>query len=585
MTIGAPRACSRSLRVRRERSFSRPTPSASVVPPDPNNSRIDRSTAASPVEDLARFEELHALGSELRLSDLERCDAASREALELALRIGADGTLARAWVLRALYQRDRSEGDQGMEALAHAAACYKRLGDTDGCIRMAVLQARIHDRLSDFRSALDALLPWADAVDTMSSSTRAQYHCRLGITYMQLGDMANAHACALKSLALAELSDSDQDRVNAYGLAMGLYANLGMLARAKELAVRSLELHDEATGGLTILGNLASVTAQLGEHREALGYLDQLVARARAEKRLFLEATMLGNRAAVKLLMGRHRAALRDAAAALAMGVKLGDRSREAAALRTMGAAYGELGDTEKGIDHAERAFAIVAELNLPIPVSQMHHTLARLYHLAGRHDRAFEHLETHRRMREEQHASSTLGALSDLLQRLEMEKLEREGETLRLEAEHMQREMERRNAELTALALHLVEKREFLESVDQRVRAVAATSGEDIRERLGDLAREIRNNLAAEGEWAAFEERFSTVHGAFLAALSARHPELSATELKVCALMRINLDTKEIARMLSSSVRTIQNHRYSIRKKLGLSDRENMASALGVMR
>lgn len=556
----------------------------STAPPDPIHSQIDRPTPPS-TDDRVRLDELLALGSELRMTDLERCGAVSSEALELALRIGADALMARAWSLRALYQRDRSEGDQGMEALVQAFACYERLGDADGCIRMAVLQARIFDRLSNFHAALDALLPWADAVDAMSAGTRGQYHSRLGITYMQLGDMPNAHANALKSLALAELSDSDQDRVNAYGLAMGFYANLGMLTRAKELAVRSLQWHDEATGGLTILGNLASVTAQLGEHREALGYLDQLVARARAEKRLFLEATMLGNRAAVKMLMGRHRAALRDATAALAMGVKLGDRSREAAALRTMGAAHGELGDVEKGIEHAERAFAIVAELNLPIPVSQMHHTLARLYHLAGRHDRAYEHLEAHRRMQEELHASSKLEALSDLLQRLEMEKLEREGDALRLEAERMQEEMERRNAELTALALHLVEKREFLESVDQRVRAVAATSGEDIRERLGDLAREIRNNLAAEGEWAAFEERFSNVHGAFLATLSARHPELSATELKVCALMRINLDTKEIARMLSSSVRTIQNHRYSIRKKLGLSDRENMASALSGMR
>ncbi|MBL7989789.1 MAG: tetratricopeptide repeat protein [Chlorobi bacterium] len=61
-------------------------------------------------------------------------------------------------------------------------------------------------------------------------------------------------------------------------------------------------------------------------------------------------------------------------------------------------------------------------------------------------------------------------------------------------------------------------------------------------------------------------------------------HPTLSTTEVKVCLLLRQNLSTKEIANLLNCSERTVENHRYRIRRKLGLGADVNLTTVLAAV-
>ena len=51
----------------------------------------------------------------------------------------------------------------------------------------------------------------------------------------------------------------------------------------------------------------------------------------------------------------------------------------------------------------------------------------------------------------------------------------------------------------------------------------------------------------------------------------------MASTELKICALLKANLATKDIANLLYLSERTVENHRYRIRKKMGLGVDANL--------
>lgn len=77
------------------------------------------------------------------------------------------------------------------------------------------------------------------------------------------------------------------------------------------------------------------------------------------------------------------------------------------------------------------------------------------------------------------------------------------------------------------------------------------------------------------------FETRFTGVYEAFFEKLNKISPEISPTELKICALMRLNLSTKEIAMLTTRTVGTIDNTRSSIRKKLNLDDKVNLQQFL----
>ena len=72
--------------------------------------------------------------------------------------------------------------------------------------------------------------------------------------------------------------------------------------------------------------------------------------------------------------------------------------------------------------------------------------------------------------------------------------------------------------------------------------------------------------------EWENFTKHFDRVHSDFVVKLKEKHPAISGNELKLCAYLRMNLSTKEIAQLMNISVRGVEISRYRLRKKLNLS-------------
>ena len=85
----------------------------------------------------------------------------------------------------------------------------------------------------------------------------------------------------------------------------------------------------------------------------------------------------------------------------------------------------------------------------------------------------------------------------------------------------------------------------------------------------LGTVDRRGEN----EQEWTAFEEKLQSVHHGVLVELARLCPDLKPAELKVCALLRTQLSTKEIAALLSVTERAVEKHINSIFSKLSLTE------------
>lgn len=67
------------------------------------------------------------------------------------------------------------------------------------------------------------------------------------------------------------------------------------------------------------------------------------------------------------------------------------------------------------------------------------------------------------------------------------------------------------------------------------------------------------------------FDVAFSRVRPGFTDELLALHPKLTAYELRLCSLLSIGLDTKEIARILSINPDSVKKSRQRLRAKLGI--------------
>ena len=98
-------------------------------------------------------------------------------------------------------------------------------------------------------------------------------------------------------------------------------------------------------------------------------------------------------------------------------------------------------------------------------------------------------------------------------------------------------------------------------------------------KENLSKVVKIIDKNLNNTDDWKMFQEAFNNADKKFLDKIKAKHPELTPNELRLCAYLRLNLSSKEIAPLLNISPRSVEVKRYRLRKKMNLEHDENLTN------
>ena len=155
-------------------------------------------------------------------------------------------------------------------------------------------------------------------------------------------------------------------------------------------------------------------------------------------------------------------------------------------------------------------------------------------------------------------------------LHQLELERNERE--IIKLKNEKLETEIGYKNSELAASAMHLVQKGELIARLkDELTRLQKKVDNKSASDDIRKILRTLGNDDKMERDWEHFSQHFDKVHSDLLVILKTKHPNLSPNELKLCAYLRMNLTSKELAQLLNISVRGVEISRYRLRKKLQL--------------
>jgi len=149
-----------------------------------------------------------------------------------------------------------------------------------------------------------------------------------------------------------------------------------------------------------------------------------------------------------------------------------------------------------------------------------------------------------------------------------------------RIREEQLKADLDFKNQELTSSTMHLLAKNAFLQQLKDQLDGLVKPA----REGKGNVSQDIRRivssinqNINDEEEWERFSFHFSQVHEDFFSRIKTFTTELTPQELKLCAYLRMNMSTKEIAQLLNISVRGVETSRYRLRKKLGLDSKVNL--------
>lgn len=147
------------------------------------------------------------------------------------------------------------------------------------------------------------------------------------------------------------------------------------------------------------------------------------------------------------------------------------------------------------------------------------------------------------------------------------------------IEEDKMKTELRHLNSLLAASTMNLVVKNEFMETIKQELEEVKQKGkSTETKHALEKIVKEIDSTLRLEEDWQQFEYHFDQVHGDFLNRLREQFHDLTPNEQKLCALLRLNLSTKEISNLMSISLRGVEIARYRLRKKLGLDMGQNLS-------
>ena len=159
-----------------------------------------------------------------------------------------------------------------------------------------------------------------------------------------------------------------------------------------------------------------------------------------------------------------------------------------------------------------------------------------------------------------------------------ELERTKSETELMTLRNENLESEIQFKNSELASSAMHLVKKGELISKIKTELNQIAKRiDNAQAQTELKKMIKTLSEDEQIDQEWDHFAKHFDKVHSDFVVVLKNKHPEISPSELKLCAYLRMNLSSKEIAQLLNISVRGVEISRYRLRKKLNLANGENL--------
>lgn len=168
---------------------------------------------------------------------------------------------------------------------------------------------------------------------------------------------------------------------------------------------------------------------------------------------------------------------------------------------------------------------------------------------------------------------------LDEKQQRLQEIEKQKDQELFQLRQEKMQSELRHLNNLLAASTMNLVVKNEFMETIKDELKDIKHQyKNSELKRSIEKVVREIDTTLRLQQDWEQFEYHFDQVHGDFLSRLREEFLDLTPNEQKLCAFLRLNLNTKEIANLMSISLRGVEVARYRLRKKLGLDTGQNLS-------
>ncbi|MBI9037242.1 MAG: tetratricopeptide repeat protein [Bacteroidales bacterium] len=139
------------------------------------------------------------------------------------------------------------------------------------------------------------------------------------------------------------------------------------------------------------------------------------------------------------------------------------------------------------------------------------------------------------------------------------------------LKEQELNNEIKYKSKQLSTHALHMIQKNTILQEIQNEVKDLSKKANANEKPRYKRISHQINQSLRADNDWDVFRLYFEDVNKNFFSYLKSINSDLTTNDLRLCALVKLNMNSKEMASVLNIAPNSIKSARYRLKKKLDL--------------
>lgn len=438
----------------------------------------------------------------------------------------------------------------------------------------------------------------------------------LGLTLFAMGDYKNASTHCFKALKFYE-SVKDTSGILAMNNNLGaVYDRLEEFDKALEYYFKAQDLYNKMNPETrkafpvpSLLNNIANICQTKGEFKSALQYYENALKMAEEINNKTVQGIALNNLGKLYFTdLKEPDKAIGYLLRGLKVREEIGDKAEIGKSLVFLSSYYFHQRNLQEGKRCAERAIELGKEIGSLEIQQNGYSSLADIEELLGNHKAslaAYKNFKTFTDSIQNQFASSEITRLqlqydfekAEQIREQEQKQTQERYITtiiilaaclivavlvavlIRLKArqtelkrKNLAQDVEIKNKELTTNVMYLIRKNELINNVAERLLGVQASIQPENHKMVHDIIIDLQKE-ADNDSWKEFELRFNKVHSDFYNNLRKLYPGLSPADEKLCAFLRLNMSSKEIAAITQQSIKSVEVARARLRKKLNLTN------------
>lgn len=164
--------------------------------------------------------------------------------------------------------------------------------------------------------------------------------------------------------------------------------------------------------------------------------------------------------------------------------------------------------------------------------------------------------------------------------EKFELDRLETESKMSVLREENLNLEIKKKNSALASSTLNNIKKNELLTDLIKDIKSIdSELVNSSLHHPIKKVIKKIKSHLVDKEDWLTFQLHFTNSHAQFFQNLREKHPDLSSNEIKLCAYLKLNISSKEIASLMNVAITSVEQSRYRLRRKINLDKETNLVN------